>query len=83
MKKEAVIKIAGSRIEAGFYHNEGGKHLPKREWFGVSKKAQNDSRINTQGFNNKTTEQIITDICKQLSITTKKEVFIIDSGPKG
>jgi len=45
MKKEAVIKIAGSRIEAGFYHNEGGKHLPKREWFGVSKKAHKNIQI--------------------------------------
>ena len=40
-RQEAVISVGTKRQEIGQYHNEGDGQ-PKREWFGVSKKANKD-----------------------------------------
>jgi len=40
-RQEAVISVGAKRQEIGQYHNEGDGQ-PKREWFGVSKKANKD-----------------------------------------
>ena len=41
-RQEAVISVGAKRQEIGQYHNEGATPQPKREWFGVSKKANKD-----------------------------------------
>jgi phage gpG-like protein len=37
----ATISVAKNREDIGAYHNEGDG-VPKREWFGISKKAEKD-----------------------------------------
>jgi len=39
----ATISTAQDRQDIGTYHNEGAGNLPKREWFGISKKASKDA----------------------------------------
>ena len=41
MDQESHVSIAKDREAIGVYHNEGMK-VPKREWFGISKKAEKD-----------------------------------------
>ena len=45
----------------------------------VANKAKKDSRIDTAGFDLKTVEQIITDACKQLGITTSDRTIYSQS----
>ena len=40
--KHAEISTAKSRSSIAMYHNEGGKHLPQRQWYGVSEDAKID-----------------------------------------
>ena len=40
-KQVATISVAKNREDIGAYHNEGDG-VPKREWFGISKKAEKD-----------------------------------------
>mgnify|MGYP006865014394 FL=1 len=39
-KQQVTLSTAQDRKDIGGYHNEGGGNLPKREWFGISKKAE-------------------------------------------
>ena len=49
-KKQLVFIYPGNKqkrkgftnMEIGAFHQEGGKNLPKREWFGISAKAEKD-----------------------------------------
>jgi len=41
-KKKVVISVPKDREDILSYHQEGAGHLPKREWFGISKKHQKD-----------------------------------------
>ena len=41
MDQESHVSIAKDREDIGAYHNEG-RGVPKREWFGISKKAEKD-----------------------------------------
>jgi hypothetical protein len=40
-KQQVTLSTARDRREIGNYHNEGAGRLPKREWFGISKDAEN------------------------------------------
>ena len=39
-KNKATIAVPRDREEILSYHQEGAGHLPKRDWFGISKKHQ-------------------------------------------
>ena len=41
-KNKATIAVPKDREDILSYHQEGAGHLPKREWFGISKKHQKD-----------------------------------------
>lgn len=43
----ATVTIAKSRMSPaaiGRFHNQGGKNLPKREWFGISSRVEKKAR---------------------------------------
>ena len=41
-KQEAIISAPSSKAPYGIYHQEGGKSLPKRKWFGISRDAEKE-----------------------------------------